>query len=321
MRIATLRVATLRAATLRAATLLSASLLMASPLAAARPAGPAIVPAAHTLRVCADPNNMPFSDRAKEGFENRIASLLARDLGETPVYTWWAQRRGFIRTTLAARQCDVVVGITAGAANVLTTPAYYRSTYVFVTRRDRHLDISSFDDPRLRTLRVGLHVIGADYNSLPPGVALAARGIVHNVVGYSIYGNYAKPSPPSALIAAVAKGDVDVAIAWGPLAGYYAKRSPVPLVLTPVATPTAGHGIPFAYDIAIGVRRDDRVLADKLAGVLVRRHTEVERILRDYGVPLAVGSAATAPAGSHPSAARLGVGLSCISINEERRCA
>ena len=208
----------------------------------------------NTLRVCADPNNMPFSDRDLQGFENRIASVLARDLGKVPVYTWWAQRRGFLRTTLNAHECDVVVGITAGADRVLTTPAYYRSAYVFVTRRDRHLAISSFDDPRLRTLRVGLHVIGADYNSLPPGVALASRAIVHNVVGYSIYGNYAKASPPSDLITAVEKGDVDVAIAWGPLAGYYAKQSPVPLTLTPVATPTAGHGIPFVYDIAVGVR-------------------------------------------------------------------
>ena len=302
-------------------TLLSASVLMVAALAAAARAGPGNEPAAHTLRICADPNNMPFSDRAEEGFENRIASVLAHDMGATPAYTWWAQRRGFVRTTLAANQCDVIVGIAAGADNVLTTPAYYRSTYVFVTRRDRRLDISSFDDPRLRTLRVGLHVIGADYNSLPPGVALAGRGIVHNVVGYSIYGNYAKPSPPSALIRAVALGDVDVAIAWGPLAGYYAKQSAVPLAITPVATPTAGYGIPFSYDIAIGVRRGDRVLADKLSGVLVRRHAEIERILRDYGVPMAGAPPAPVPPGSHRSAAPLAVSLSCISIKEERRCA
>ncbi len=314
------RVRVVAGATLGAA-LLSGSLLMATALAAAPRAGPGTEPPAHALRVCADPNNMPFSDRAQDGFENRIASVLARDMGATPVYTWWAQRRGFVRTTLGAHQCDVIVGIAAGADNVLTTPAYYRSTYVFVTRRDRHLGISSFDDPRLRTLRVGLHVIGADYNSLPPGVALASRGIVHNVVGYSIYGNYAKPSPPSALIAAVAKGDVDVAIAWGPLAGYYAKQSAVPLAITPVATPTAGHGIPFSYDIAIGVRRGDRVLADELSGVLVRRHAEIDRILREYGVPMEGAPPAPVPPGSHRSAAPLAVSLSCISIKEERRCA
>jgi mxaJ protein len=308
-----------RAGVTRGAPVLGAILLMAMSIGATPPAPGG--PASHALRVCADPNNMPFSDRAGEGFENRIASLLARDMGATPVYTWWAQRRGFIRTTLGAHECDVIVGIAADAENVLTTPPYYRSTYVFVTRRDRHLDISSFDDPRLRTLRVGLHVIGADYNSLPPGVALATRGIVHNIVGYSIYGNYAKPSPPSALIAAVAKGDVDVAIAWGPLAGYYAKQSAVPLAITPVSTPDAGHGIPFAYDIAIGVRRDDRALADTLSGVLVRRHADIERILREYGVPMAGAMPPRGAPAAHRSAARLGVSLTCISNTEEARCA
>jgi ABC-type amino acid transport substrate-binding protein len=155
-----------------------------------------------------------------------------------------------------------------------------------VTRRDRGLRVSSFDDPRLRTLRIGVHVIGADYNSLPPVVALARRGIIRNVEGYSIYGNYATPSPPSKLIEAVAHGDVDVAIAWGPLAGYYARRSPVPLTLTPVATPMAVAGIPFVYAIAVGVRPADRALAAQLQAALERRHAEIRRVLESYGVPL-----------------------------------
>jgi quinoprotein dehydrogenase-associated probable ABC transporter substrate-binding protein len=301
------------------AAMVCAALLGAVTMAAAPAGEPAT--STNALRVCADPNNLPFSDRDLQGFENRIASVLARDLGKVPVYTWWAQRRGFLRTTLNAHECDVVVGITAGADRVLTTPAYYRSAYVFVTRRDRHLAISSFDDPRLRTLRVGLHVIGADYNSLPPGVALASRAIVRNVVGYSIYGDYAKASPPSDLITAVEKGDVDVAIAWGPLAGYYATQSPVPLTLTPVATPTAGHGIPFAYDIAVGVRPDDRDLANRLAGVLVRRHAEIDRILRGYGVPMIGAPPAAATAAAHRAAVSPGVTLSCLPRGEGRQCA
>lgn len=273
------------------------------------------------LRVCADPNNMPFSNRAGEGFENRIARVLAGDLGETPAYTWWAQRRGFIRSTLSAHQCDIVIGIVANADRVLTTRPYYRSTYVFVTRRDRGLVIRSFDDPRLRTLRIGLHVIGADYNSLPPGVALAQRGLVHNVVGYSIYGNYAAPSPPSALIAAVGRGDVDVAIAWGPLAGYYARRSPVPLVVTPVATATAGNGIPFVYDIAIGVRPGDQAFANRLAGILTRRRREVDRILREYGVPTLTGPTGGAATEVHPTARRRGGVDGCVAHDGGQRCA
>ena len=238
------------------------------------------------LRVCADPNNMPFSNRAGEGFENRIAALVARDRGEPVEYTWWAQRRGFVRNTLAAERCDVVIGITAGDEQVVTTAPYYRSTYVFVTRRSRHLRLVSMDDPRLRRLRIGIHVIGDDYNSLPPGVALAGRGIVRNVVGYSIYGNYAQESPPSRLIAAVARGDVDVAIAWGPLAGYYAARARVPLEVTPIGTATAGHGIPFSYAIAMGVRKSDTTLRAALQHELDRRGDAIRRILHQYRVPL-----------------------------------
>jgi mxaJ protein len=240
----------------------------------------------HVLRVCADPNNMPFSNRAQQGFENRIASLLATELHEQTQYVWWAQRRGFLRNTLKAEKCDVVVGIIAQDDEVATTAPYYRSTYVFVTRRDRHLQLSSFDDPRLRALRIGVHVIGDDYNSLPPVVALQRRGIIHNVVGYSIYGNYAKDSPPSELIEAVARGDVDVAVAWGPLAGYYARHARVPLTVTPVTTPMAVPGIPFVYDIALGVRPKDHALEAALQGALDRRRAEIRRVLLSYGVPL-----------------------------------
>lgn len=241
---------------------------------------------ARALRVCADPNNMPFSDSAGHGFENRIASLIARDLHEPVQYTWWAQRRGFVRNTLSAERCDVVIGIIAGDEQLSTTTPYYRSTYVFVTRRSSRLRLASMDDPRLHHVRIGIHVIGDDYNSLPPGVALAGRGIVQNVVGYSIYGNYAQESPPSTLISAVAHGKVDVAIAWGPLAGYYAARSRVPLDVSPVSNVMAGHGIPFSYAIAMGVRTGDSTLHGTLERELHARRAAIRRILQDYHVPL-----------------------------------
>lgn len=234
------------------------------------------------LRVCADPNNMPFSDRRLEGFENKIAAVLADALHEKVEYTWWAQRRGFLRHTLKAGLCDVVIGITPGAGPVATTAPYYRSTYVFITRGK---PITSFDDPRLRSLRVGIHVIGADYNGLPPAVALAHRHILRNVTGYSIYGNYADESPPSKLITAVAKDDVDVAIVWGPLAGYYSKRASVPLTVSPVATHDAVSGIPFVYDIAVGVNKDSTALKTRLDHALAERTTDIRRILKRYGVP------------------------------------
>src|SRR4051812_30877951 len=141
-----------------------------------------------TLRVCADPNNLPFSNQAREGFENALASLLAKDRGARLEYTWWAQRRGFLRSTLNAGACDVVMGVPPGLDGVRTTAPYYRSTYVFTTRRDRQLHLASLDDPRLRRLRIGVQMIGDDFANSPPAHALSARGLVANVVGYSVYG-------------------------------------------------------------------------------------------------------------------------------------
>jgi mxaJ protein len=237
------------------------------------------------LRVCADPNNLPFSNRRGEGFENRIAELLARDSGARLEYVWWAQRRGFIRNTLAAGRCDLVVGIPSSFELALATRPYYRSSYVFLTRRDRGLDLASFDDPALRDLRIGVHLIGDDYANAPPAHALARRGMVTNVVGYSIYGDYAEESPPSRLVTAVAGGEVDAAVVWGPLAGYFAPRQQEPLSLAPVSPQIDIPFLPFVFDIAMGVRRGDEARRDALDEFLVRRRGEIDAILADYGVP------------------------------------
>lgn len=238
-----------------------------------------------TLRVCADPNNLPFSNDRGEGFENQIASLIARDLGLDVEYTWWAQRRGFVRNTLNERRCDVVMGVPAHLDMLLTTRPYYRSAYVFVTRRDRQLSIRSFDDARLRTLRIGVPVVGDDYAGTPPMHALARRGLLGQLVGYSVYGDYGTPNPPMRLVQAVADGAVDVAVAWGPLAGFVARRSTVPLVITPAVPPADLRTVPFAYDIAMGVRRGDRGLRARLDSVIVRRQPAIDSILAAYGVP------------------------------------
>ena len=242
-------------------------------------------PAPNALRVCADPNNLPFSNDRGEGFENHIATLIARDLGLEVEYTWWAQRRGFVRNTLNERVCDVVIGVPAHLDMLLTTRPYYRSAYVFVTRRDRHLTIRSFDDARLRTLRIGVPVVGDDYASTPPMHALARRGLLGQLVGYSVYGDYGTPNPPMRLVQAVADGAVDVAVAWGPLAGFVARKSPVPLAITPVVPPADLRTVPFAYDISMGVRRGDRALRARLDSVLVRRRPAIDRILTEFDVP------------------------------------
>lgn len=238
------------------------------------------------LRVCADPNNLPFSNAREEGFENRIARLVAGAIGARLDYTWYAQRRGFIRNTLGAGTCDAIIGIPHNLEAVETTRPYYRSTHVFVTRARDGLTVQSMDDPRLARLRIGVHVVGDDYASLPPLQALGRRGLVRNVSGYSLYGNYAEPDPPARLIDAVARGDVDVAIVWGPLGGYFAARQAVPLQVTQMAKDTDGPGVPFIYDISMGVRKGDRRLRQTLQDVLDRRQAEIQSILRAYRLPL-----------------------------------
>ena len=236
-----------------------------------------------TLRVCADPNSLPFSNQAEEGFENRLAALLADAMNEKVEYTWWAQRRGFIRNTLAAGRCDVVMGVPAGYGQALTTRPYYRSSYVFLSRKDRRYRLHALDDPRLATLKIGVHVLGND--NPPPAMLLAQRGIIGNVTGYSIYGDYRDPNPPAALVDAVARGDVDIAIAWGPLAGYFATRASTPLEVAPVDQPADGTW-PMQFSIAMAVRRNDHELRQRLDAMLQQKRPQIEVLLRQYGVPL-----------------------------------
>jgi mxaJ protein len=236
------------------------------------------------LRVCADPNNLPYSNEKQEGFENKLAELIAHDLGREVDYTWWAQRRGFFRLTLKAQQCDVVMGVPVSSERALTTDPYYRSTYVFVTRKDRNLVIRSIDDPRLKQLKVGVQIIGDDYNNSPPAEALAKRGAVTNVVGYTVYGNYLAPNPTARIIEAVAKGDVDVAIVWGPQAGYFAAQQKVPLTIMPVR-PIADGPVPFTFEISLGVRRSDAQFRKRLDGILARHKQDIDRLLAEYHVP------------------------------------
>ena len=238
------------------------------------------------LRVCADPNNLPFSNQREEGFENKIAELIAADLGTTVSYTWWPQRRGFIRNTLRQRKCDVVMGVPSSFELVLPTKPYYRSTYVFVYPEDSGLEIRSLDDPVLRELKIGVHIVGDDYQNSPPAHALSERHITKNVVGYSIFGDYNKESPPGDIMDAVGVHEVDMAIVWGPIAGYFAKRQPMKLELIPVSPRIDLPFLPFVYDISMGVRRDDEELKERLEEVLDRRADDIREILKEYGVPL-----------------------------------
>jgi mxaJ protein len=240
---------------------------------------------AHVLRVCADPNNLPFSNQKQEGFENRIAELVAKDLGRTVQYYWQPQRRGFIRTTLRAGECDVVIGLPSMFELARVTKPYYRSAYYFVSPRARALHIRSLDDPQLRRLRVGIEITGDDYDNPPAAQALAARHIIDNVRGFPVYGDYSSDHPSWGLMNALEHGDVDVAIAWGPLAGYVAHHAHTPLEMRPVTPQIDAPSLRFAYDISMGVRRNDKALAAALDRAITRHAREIRAILTEYGVP------------------------------------
>lgn len=237
------------------------------------------------LRVCADPNNLPFSNREGEGFENKLAEMLAEDMGVGLTYTWHAQRRGFLRNTLNAFECDVVMGIAQTDA-LDTTRSYYRSTYVFVTRQDSGLDFASMNAPELGDLKVGIHVVGDDGASTPPGAALSRRGIVDNVVGFSIYGDYGQEAPTAGPVRAVADGTVDVAALWGPIGGYFAETSPVPLKVVAIEDTLGFVPHVFTFPIAMGVRKGDDVLLDRLNTFIVEHELEIRNLLEEFGVPL-----------------------------------
>jgi mxaJ protein len=240
---------------------------------------------AATLRVCADPNNLPFSNAKGEGFENRIASVIAQDLHAELEYTWWAQRRGFVRNTIKAGLCDVVMGVPANYELLQTTRPYYRSSYVFVTRKSDALDIASLDDPRLRSLRIGAQMIGDNGANTPPAHALARRGIIDNVRGFMIYGDYRSEAPTAPIVDAVARGDIDVALAWGPQAAYFAAREPVALAWKPVMPWLDGPRLPMVYDISMGVARQETALRTELDGAIARQRAKIDAILAAYGVP------------------------------------
>lgn len=231
------------------------------------------------LRFCVDPNNLPFSNDRGEGFEIRVAELVARELKRPAEFVWWAQRRGFVRNALATGLCDAIPGVGTSVDGLLPTLAYYRSSYVFVSRSPALP--RSFDDPVLRRLRIGVQIVGDDYANTPPAHALSRRGIV-NVRGYRVAGNYNQPNAPARIIEAVANGEIDLAVAWGPMAGYFAKRQPVPLYLTRVRDDLP---VPFSFAIGMGVRKRDVRLKNEIDRALERSRSSIAEILTRYGVP------------------------------------
>jgi mxaJ protein len=237
------------------------------------------------LVVCADPNNLPFSNHEQQGFENKIIDLVAKDLEARISYVWWAQRRGYVRSTLNEARCDIWPGVATGVDMVATTRPYYRSTYVFVTRADTPLDHLTLDDSRLKSVSIGVQMIGNNAMNTPPAHAIASRGIIDNVHGYMLYGDYSRANPAASIVTAVSNNEIDVALVWGPVAGYFAHRSETPLRIDAV-TPAADSRWPMVYDISMGVRRSDGALLQQVNAVLEREQPAIKAILKAYHVPL-----------------------------------
>jgi mxaJ protein len=234
--------------------------------------------AAAPLRICADPDNLPFSNRAGLGFDNRIAVMVAQSLGRKPVFVWARSRRGFLREQFNRNACDVLMGVPSGIRSVATTRPYYRSTYVFVTPAREHMQIVSFDDKRLDGRRIGLQILEEDM--APPSLPLIRSGHAAQLVGFESFG-----AEEGDIVRAVSDGRVGVAVVWGPVAGYYAARLRLPVALTAVSPATDRTGIPLAFSIAMAVHRQNTSLRDDLNNALARLQPRIERVLASYHLP------------------------------------
>ena len=230
------------------------------------------------LRVCGDPDNLPFSNKNREGFENKIAEVIAKEVGAALTYYWWPHTRGLIRNTLRAGQCDVLISVPQGWEPVLWTRPYYRSGYVIVYPKAKGHKITSLDDPVLKQLKIGVYV-----NS-PPAEALAEKGIVKNMVGYNPL-DY-QQDRPGKIIEDLIAGEIDVAVVWGPVAGYAVKKlNASSLELIPLQD-GKDPGTPFTFEFSMGVREGNKALKAQLEEALSKRQAEIQKILEDYGVPL-----------------------------------
>jgi quinoprotein dehydrogenase-associated probable ABC transporter substrate-binding protein len=262
-------------------TILTAALLILGPvaLAAQRPAPMT----AGVLRVCADPDNLPFSNAAGEGMENKLAELLAASWNSKLEYVWWAAPRGMMRM-LNGMYCDVFLQAPTGFDMAGVTRPYYRTSYVIVQRKDAPHRIVGLDDPALKSMKIGVHLFAADGENTPPAMALSAHGVVGNLVGFSTT-YMGGENHPYDIIKAVVSDSIGAAIVWGPIAGYYAKQLGVELTLTPVADDSVT-GIPFTYSMGFATRRRDREFRDSLQKFLDTKGPEIQSLLDRYGIPL-----------------------------------
>ncbi len=233
----------------------------------------------HVFRVCADPRSLPFSDQAGEGFENKLAELFAKQLGKSISYTYFPLGIGFVRNTLNAFKCDVVMGWAQGDDLVQTTNPYYHTAYALIFKPGNGLDgVTSLEDPRLRDKRVGV-VAGT-----PPATLMVRDGLMARAVPYELHIDTRYDSAPIAMFADLLSGKIDAGVLWGPMAGYYAKHAAAPVTVVPLLGEPPNAMMDF--QIAMGVRHSDQAWKRTLNKLIAQNQPEIDRILTEYGVPL-----------------------------------
>src|SRR5882757_1146789 len=231
------------------------------------------------LRVCADPRNLPFSNEKGEGFENKLAELFAEKLQKKLAYMYFPQASGFVRMTLAAHRCDVIMGFPQGDDLVQGTNPYYRTAYALVAKQGSGLDdVATLEDPRLKGKHIGI-VAGT-----PPATNMAVNGLMANAKPYALMIDTRLDSSAETMIKDLTSGEIDAGVLWGPMAGYYAKKASPPLHITPLVKETSGPRL--IYRIGMGVRAADQNWKRQLNRLIQENQPAINKILLDFGVPL-----------------------------------
>ena len=245
-----------------------------------KPGEPTRVPKDDEFKVCADQDNLPYSNDKGEGFENKIAEVLAADLGKELSYQFWHDRFGFLRNTLNAKRCDVIIGTNTTYDALDTTKPYYRAGHVWIYREDSGYDISSWDSPDLKKGVIGL------VDKSPVTQALNANGLMANARPYRIQRDLTRS--PGEPVEDVISGKIDVAIMWGPLGGYYAKQSDVDLVVVEIPEYSTGikklQGKTY-WNISAGVRKREVERREMVEGAIFRNLDKIYAIMDEYGIP------------------------------------
>jgi quinoprotein dehydrogenase-associated probable ABC transporter substrate-binding protein len=231
------------------------------------------------LRVCADPRNLPFSNEKGEGFENKLGELFAEKLQKKLDYMYFPQATGFVRMTLAAHRCDVIMGFPQGDDLVQGTNPYYRTAYALVAKQGSGLDdVETLEDARLKGKHIGI-VAGT-----PPATNMAVAGLMANARPYPLMIDTRFDSSSAAMIKDLMSGEIDAGVLWGPMAGYYAKQASPPLHVTPLVKETSGPRL--AFRIGMGVRPADQNWKRQLNRLIQENQPAINKILLDFGVPL-----------------------------------